>query len=481
MRIFILCCFLLLPLTQYAVADEAGGDAAKQRGIWLANTLSEADRHDLIKALNDFGVADPPKINRTVFLAYPKSGTIVPAGLKVEQSYTQPTLHADITVDCIDGNGRRFSISLLLGQNGLLEVEALAMQGMQRRSAPFYPGEPKVGHYANSGWLDIHFCLNNCVVGIVAPVPEGKEIAPDWPKIFEPIARQMVAILSTQPAADAKDSPELFNVKTTKEGKAQIIECQYDASIDDFWIRCETSSGKLIRLDRNRAKWLPENDQDADMTLVAISADGKTTYKATAKLQSEGKTPNAFPALPDFKAAPPDPDVVKEIGSSHDEICSQLLTALHEPDLSNEAKTYIIYLLGVYQVEDAVPDLLALLDLEAPFTIEEGYEPWGVHPAAKALRKIGRSATNGIISSLANEKRDDYRAMICELIMGIEGNMIAPVILREAIDKEQDKDKKANLTAALELLNKRIKEDAERTKQPENPTAPPAPGTGGNP
>jgi hypothetical protein len=109
-------------------------------------------------------------------------------------------------------------------------------------------------------------------------------------------------------------------------------------------------------------------------------------------------------------------------------------------------------------------------------------DPIGEPFAVSALVKIGKPASLECLKRLALKDNDkELPALIrkdslLRIIQQVEGDDVTRFMLQNAIDKEQDKDKKANLTAALELLDKWIKADAERNKPPENPPVPPADG-----
>lgn len=107
-----------------------------------------------------------------------------------------------------------------------------------------------------------------------------------------------------------------------------------------------------------------------------------------------------------------------------------------------------------------------------------------VFPCFWALVQIGKPASLESIERLASEKFTESdngklgrSELLLKVVCTVEGDDVARFMLQNAIDKEQDKDKKANLTAALELLDKWIKADAERNKPPENPAPPSDSGT----
>jgi hypothetical protein len=156
-----------------------------------------------------------------------------------------------------------------------------------------------------------------------------------------------------------------------------------------------------------------------------------------------------------------------------------LLDIVNSPVEKNEnffggdtPRNFAIALLGDMRAAEAVE---ALLEWIAPhegqvciikFDIGEPF-------AVSALIKIGKPASLVCLKRLSLKNDDKLVALgkskrdwLLKIVQSVEGNNVAKFMLQDAIDKEQDKDKKANLTAALALLDKWIKEEAERSKPP---------------
>jgi hypothetical protein len=103
------------------------------------------------------------------------------------------------------------------------------------------------------------------------------------------------------------------------------------------------------------------------------------------------------------------------------------------------------------------------------------------------LVRIGKAASLECLKRLASEKFLESkggalgrRELLLMVVQNVEGDEVAKFMLQRAIEKEQDKDKKANLTAALALLEKWIKEREELEKElkekfPPKDQNPPAP------
>jgi hypothetical protein len=95
-----------------------------------------------------------------------------------------------------------------------------------------------------------------------------------------------------------------------------------------------------------------------------------------------------------------------------------------------------------------------------------------VFPCYWALVRIGKSASLECLKRLASEKFSESkdgalgrRELLLMVVQQVEGDEVAKFMLQRAIEKEQDKDKKANLTAALALLEKWIKEREKLEKE----------------
>ena len=129
-------------------------------------------------------------------------------------------------------------------------------------------------------------------------------------------------------------------------------------------------------------------------------------------------------------------------------------------------------LLGEMRAEEAVNALVERVSVVSNMTTDLR-SPETVHPCSAALIRIGKPASLECLKRLAAERVKDGKenlytkgSLMLEVIRHVEGDDVARFMLQNAIDKERDKDKKANLTAALALLDKRIKEEAEKSKPP---------------
>lgn len=137
-------------------------------------------------------------------------------------------------------------------------------------------------------------------------------------------------------------------------------------------------------------------------------------------------------------------------------------------------------LLGELRATEAVKPLVDIIDIGPMAVWEKSIE--SMFPCYAALVEIGKPASRECLKRLTTEKvkegAENWRSkgsLLLRVVRNVEGDDVARFMLQNAIDKEQDKDKKANLTAALGLLEKRIKEEEERAKGGEHETlVPPA-------
>ena len=84
----------------------------------------------------------------------------------------------------------------------------------------------------------------------------------------------------------------------------------------------------------------------------------------------------------------------------------------------------------------------------------------------EALIKIGKPASLECLNRIATESpnEEDYRirvhAMI-RILIRVEGDDVSLFMLKNAVDKEQDKDRKAHLAAVLEFITTGGRKEAE--------------------
>jgi hypothetical protein len=139
--------------------------------------------------------------------------------------------------------------------------------------------------------------------------------------------------------------------------------------------------------------------------------------------------------------------------------------------LLNNGEIVAADLLGQLRAEQAVKVLVDKIDGGRLIWGESHLDPF---PCLSALVKIGKPASLACLERLATEKFVESEKgklgrseLLLNVVRKVEGDDVARFMLQKAIEKEQDKDKKANLTAALALLEQWIKAEAERNKPQE--------------
>jgi len=131
------------------------------------------------------------------------------------------------------------------------------------------------------------------------------------------------------------------------------------------------------------------------------------------------------------------------------------------------AQVVAAYLLGELRAEEAVKPLANKIDVRALFS----YEVTMGH-CFDALVRIGKPASLECLQRLAveDEKKVEgqiigRRELFLMVVRDVEGEEVAKFMLQRAIEKEEDEKRKANLSSALDLLEKWIKEREEREKK----------------
>jgi len=182
-------------------------------------------------------------------------------------------------------------------------------------------------------------------------------------------------------------------------------------------------------------------------------------------------------------------EACREIIDTRSANIKDLLTVLNSPLAKNDnfyrwdtPRNIAIAVLGEMRDPGTVEPLLEWIvphEGQSTETTGDLLDPFAV----TALIKIGKLASVECLRRLSLKDNDKEvaslvkRGLLLRIIRQVEGDDVARFMLQNAIEKEQDKDKKANLTAALALLEKRIKQEAELNKPPENPTPPSDSGT----
>jgi hypothetical protein len=147
-----------------------------------------------------------------------------------------------------------------------------------------------------------------------------------------------------------------------------------------------------------------------------------------------------------------------------DETCEQFLKtsadiiadlmAQLEQKTTDEAKVYLIYLLGELRAVRAVSLLADHIDLKAP-RLDPAIRKrrWGQYPAAEALTKIGGLAVREIFFRLPKEQTQLQRELMISVIWNAQGEKCGRLLLQETLDKQTTDAGKANMKASLEAFD----------------------------
>ena len=96
--------------------------------------------------------------------------------------------------------------------------------------------------------------------------------------------------------------------------------------------------------------------------------------------------------------------------------------ALKDTKLGLEGRVYAIYLLGQLRAEEAVPDLLDIIDLDAEPIMRYTAIQWhGRFPAQVALTKIGMPAVREISKRLPSESSAEKQKLFCTVVRDVLG------------------------------------------------------------
>jgi hypothetical protein len=147
-------------------------------------------------------------------------------------------------------------------------------------------------------------------------------------------------------------------------------------------------------------------------------------------------------------------DGLKGMGPAY---ITNLVNQIRRGGLDKERIVLAIYLLGELRPDDtnSIESLIEMVDLKAS-RFDPPTRPirWGPYPACEALIKIGKPAANPIYRHLLAETHDLRRDLMCQVLKRVEGNESARSRISAMLTLETDVAKRANLTSALEQLDK---------------------------
>jgi hypothetical protein len=143
----------------------------------------------------------------------------------------------------------------------------------------------------------------------------------------------------------------------------------------------------------------------------------------------------------------------EQILKTYADITADLMAQLQQKSSSDEAKVYLIYLLGELRDVGAVPLLADHIDLKAP-RLDPALRKarWGPYPAADALTRIGNLAVRQLISRMPKELTKLQRKLMITVIWDVYGEKCGRVVLEETLAKQTTDAGKANMKISLEAF-----------------------------
>lgn len=148
-----------------------------------------------------------------------------------------------------------------------------------------------------------------------------------------------------------------------------------------------------------------------------------------------------------------------EILGREDERRNKLLTELVyalDTDPSRHVQSGAIYLIGRHRLSPGAEELVRRIDFDTGQP-ERRISPmplWGQYPAIEALIAIGRPVVPHLMELLGTESSATRRDLAIRVLVGVEDQDIADLIIRRAQAAEADSGKRAKLKDALARLAK---------------------------
>jgi hypothetical protein len=184
---------------------------------------------------------------------------------------------------------------------------------------------------------------------------------------------------------------------------------------------------------------------------------GAAAVLATSLIRGQVMSEQYVMQVPDFRAGD-----LSSVDSGADKLLrsyrsltDDLVKQLRDANLPTERKVYVIYLLGQLRAVSAVAALIDRIDLKAPKVESDAIGRWGLYPSQEALVRIGTPAVNAVIDKLPTEGNELRRQLMCAVISDSLGNRVADAMVRFRYEEERDPSRRANLEAAVRLLERR--------------------------
>ncbi len=124
----------------------------------------------------------------------------------------------------------------------------------------------------------------------------------------------------------------------------------------------------------------------------------------------------------------------------------------------NEKKAVFVYLMGFYRLEETVWTLANIIDLECPQPIIHDALPLlSRYPVVDALIRIGMPSIRAVIGRLEKDNKELVVELGTKVIDGILGRELGEMAIKQAIDKQTDRDKRKKLEEALAFFKNKLR------------------------
>lgn len=121
---------------------------------------------------------------------------------------------------------------------------------------------------------------------------------------------------------------------------------------------------------------------------------------------------------------------------------------------NDDVKFHAAYILGEYRFEQAVDSLSQVITMEdkRPVSIQKSEQYRPRFPAAHALIRIGNPSVPAMIRNLECSADEKVQKLSLLVIIYIDGEEVAQAVLKSAIGKQDNPEKKAKLQLVLETV-----------------------------
>jgi hypothetical protein len=158
--------------------------------------------------------------------------------------------------------------------------------------------------------------------------------------------------------------------------------------------------------------------------------------------------------IPDLREASyPTADAsVNDVVQNYHWVQSSLVGQLKNERLSNDQKTYAIYLTGQLRVIEAAPWLIDHIDFRADHVDPKTrFARWSEYPCVDALMELGRvGAGKKIYEKLAAEKNPTRARLMVRVILQVDGTKFGRLRIEKLIAAESDAAQVKRLKTALQ-------------------------------